>query len=209
MKEFESHCLATIYLPKQQDGKVLPYIGQWRMIIRGETQNSYADYHAFVIAEDHEIKFGVDFPRKVYKVGAVLPIHVKLVAKEKPITKVNDILLEVIHLRQPLEKLIAQYKLPPNKTEKNCQPGKLCKDIVLQKLEAMQTDPALQGRLKPVMSELSLKKGTLKCKIIGKEMVIPFALNQPGLCSFKITVQYETRAGGPVHRIDYVSVHVA
>lgn len=209
MKQFESYCLATVYLPKQQDGKVLPYIGKWWMIIRGETQNSYADYHAFVIAEDHEIKFGIDFPRKVYKVDEMLPIHIKLIAREKPITEVNNILMEAIHLRQPLEKLVAQYELPPTKREVKRRPGMPCKDPVLQKLAAMQTDPSLIDRLKPVRTELSLKKGTLKCKTTEKEIVIPFALNQPGLCSFKITVQYKTRAEGPVHRIDYVSVHVA
>jgi hypothetical protein len=52
MKFFKHHCMITFYLPRIQNGSQLPHTGQWRMVIRGETPMGYADYHAFIIAED-------------------------------------------------------------------------------------------------------------------------------------------------------------
>ncbi len=205
MKQFERYCMATIYLPKQQNDRVIPYVGRWKMIIRGETQNSYTDYHAIVIAEDHELKYKVDFPRKVYKVGDVLPVHVTLAINEKPLLQMNNILLEVSQLSQPLEKLAAKYQLPTGKPPSGRPP----EDPFLQKLRAMQVDPAFRRYLVPKRIAFSLKEGTLVCKPGDKEMIISYPLKQAGLCSFKVAVQYENKKEGPVHRLDYVSVHVA
>jgi hypothetical protein len=207
MKQFESYCLATVYLPKQQDGKVVPHDGQWRMIIRGETQGTYMDYHALVIAEDHELKYHVDFPRKVYKVGDVLPIQVKLAVMEKPLTDVSDVLMEVSQLPQALEELVAKYQIPSVKPTKS-RPAVPQQDPLLQKLRTMEFDPALRERLKPVRTLLSLKQKSLEYKASGPEIVVPYTLKQTGLCSFKIAVHYETSKTGPIHRIDFVSVHV-
>lgn len=205
MKVFESHSLATIYLPRHRDGEV-PHVGQWRMIIRGETQGSYADYHAFVIAEDQEVKYYLDFPREVYKVGDLLPIEIKLTELKEPILKVKEILVETAHLRVPLVKLLAEYevKLEPEELET----GRYPKDPTLLKLAVMSTDPDYRERLTPVREELSLQKGSLECKVSKEGIFVPVALEQSGLNSFKVTVHCETPRGGPISRTDLVSVYV-
>ncbi|HTX78650.1 MAG TPA: hypothetical protein VMC62_03235, partial [Longilinea sp.] len=135
--------------------------------------------------------------------------HVNLALSEKPILQVNEVSLEAIQLAQPLEGLIAQYKLPPAKPGIKLRPVAPTMDPVFQKLRAMQVDPKWRERLTVVRAQYSLQKKTLECKPSGKELVVNFPLKQPGLNSFKITVHYETATEGPVHRIDYISVHVA
>lgn len=211
MKIFENHCLATIYLPKQQDGEELAYIGQWQMIIRGEIPGSHADYHAFVIGDDHEIKYQIGYPRRLYEVGDFLPIRIDLTELKKPISKVNEILMETAHLHVPLPELFAEYRVSSYELRQKLNVGmvgKTQKGPIIQKIEAMASDPRFRERLKPSRNYLSLRKGELECKIEEKEILIPVLLKQPGLHTFKVAVQCETPENGPVHRTDMVSVNV-
>jgi hypothetical protein len=210
MKLFESYSLATIYLPRHQDGEELPYVGQWRMVIRGETRGGYADYHALVIAEDRDIKYDLDFPRKIYEVGDILPIRITLAESKKPILRVNEILMEEAHLRIPLADLFAQYKVSSYELmqKANVSRSEHQKDPMLLKLEAMASDARFAERLKPARNRLSLKTGSLECKATEKEILIPVTLKQSGLHSFKVTVHCETPTSGPISRVDMVTVHV-
>jgi hypothetical protein len=210
MKRFESHSLATIYLPRQQDGQELGYVGHWRMVIRGETQGAHADYHAMVIGEDREIKYALDFPKKMYEVRDLLPIRINLTELKEPIVKVNEILMEMVHLRVPLAELLAQYRVSFYELQKEIKKGRkqYRKDPVVAKLEAMASDPRFRKFLTPVRNQLSLQEGSLECKISEKEIFIPIALKQPGLHSFKVAIQCQTPGNGPICRTDMISVNV-
>jgi len=210
MKFFENHCLATIFLPKHQFEQELAYIGEWQMIIRGESTSSYVDYHAFVIGEDYEVKYKLDFPRRFYDVGDVLPIRVILTESKKPILKVNEILLETAYLRIPLPELLAQYKISIyellRKEKENIQKTK--KNPIIMKLEAMSSDPLFQNRLKPVRNWHSMSKGEFTCLSEDKEIIIPITLERPGLHSLKVKIHCETPDNGPIRRTDMVTVNV-
>jgi hypothetical protein len=209
MKQFESYCLATVYLPKEQDGQKLPYVGKWRMVIRGESPSGTIGYHAIVVAEDHELKYHIDYPREVYKVGMLLPIHVNLALNEQPILKVNEVVLEASHLAQPLEQLVGKFELPLRKPASKLHTTARTQDPVFQKLQAMQLDPKWRKQLEVVRTRYSLSQGNLECKQSGKELVVQFPLKQTGLNSFKVLIRYETEKEGPIYRIEYISVHVA
>lgn len=210
MKLFENHCLVTIYLPKQQDGAKLSHVGHWQMVIRGETRGAYADYHAFVIAEDRETKFCIDYPRKMYEVGDVLPIRIKLTEKEGPVSKVNEINMETAQFQIPLAELFAQYKASPYELIRETTIGKskYQKEPVILKLETMASDHRFKKLLRPARKLLSLQKGSLECKIGDKEILIPVSLRQAGLHSFKVAIQCETPKNGPICRTDMISVFV-
>lgn len=210
MKHFETHCMATIGLPRQQDGEVLAHVGQWRMTIRGETPGACADYHAFVIGEDYEVKYKVGFPRRLYEVGDELPIRISLTELEKPILRPGEILVERAQLREPLPELLAQYRASSYELLQKAS-MRICedkKDPIVSKIEAMASDPCFRERLTPSRDLLSLQKGDLECQIGEKEVVVPIALEQPGLHSFKVVIQFETPGSGPICRTDMVSVNV-
>jgi hypothetical protein len=206
MRLFEDHCLATFYLPRRRNGKELPHVGEWRMIVRGETAGSYADYHAFVIAEDREVKYYVDYPRKVYAVGDRLPITIKLTELKEPVLKVKEILVEMAHQRVPLEELLAEYQ--PSVKPEEMGIKEYPKEPTLLKLVAMTVDPKFREQLKPVRSRLSLQAKEIECQIGKESIVVPLALKQSGLHSFKVAVHCETSRNGPIRRLDLVSVHV-
>jgi hypothetical protein len=210
MKLFDSHCLATIYLPRDERGKDIESTGQWKMLIGGEMQDSYADYHALVIAEDREVKFDLDFPRKRYEVGDLLPLRISLTEIKEPAPRINDILVEVASLRMPLAQLFAEYKTSSSEllqwVSAKCSENQ--GDPMFLKLEKMSSDPYFSERLKPSRSLLSLQKGNLTCNINEKEILIPLALQYPGLSTFKITVQCETQRSGPINRTSMVAVWV-
>lgn len=210
MKLYENHCLATIYLPRQQGGIELAYIGEWQLVIRGESQGTNVDYHAFVIAEDREIKYVLDYPRKFYEVGDILPLEIKFTDKDEPITRVNEIIMETAQLRVPLPELLAQHKMSSYEMLRMIKagPSKYQKDPCLVKIEALALDPCFKERLKPVRTQHSLQKGELECTIGEKELIVPVNLKQAGLHSFKVEIQCETLESGPICRTDMVTVNV-
>jgi hypothetical protein len=212
MKLFETHCLATIHLPRRQDGQEVEHVGEWRLVIRGETHGGCADYHAFVIAEDRETKYHVDFPRKLYELGDILPIKIRLTESEEPVLRVNDIVMEEAHLRTPLAELLAQFKVSSyelmQKPRVRRGEHRTAPILLLLKLEAMASDRRFSELLTPTRNELSLRKGSLQCKIGEEGLLVPVALEQSGLCSFKVTVHCDTEKNGPISRTDMVSVYV-
>ncbi len=211
MRLHENHCMATIYLPKRQNGEDLEYIGKWRMMIRGELPTTPADYHVFIIGEDIAVKVLVDFPRKSYEVGDILPIKVAVLKGKKPIVvKPKEIILEIKSLPVPLPELLAEYKVSVKellqKTKTRIK--KVPKNPLILKLNAMTSDPQFQKRLMPFTQRLSLQKGDFEFKIENKKTFIPIKLEQPGLHSFKITVRYEDPENGPICRTDMISIIV-
>ncbi len=142
--------------------------------------------------------------------GDLIPLRVKLIESEKPILEVNEILMEKACLRVPLTELFAQYKVSPFELlrETKTRARRYKKDPVILKIEAMASDPRFSDRLKPSRTQFSLRKGELKCKVEGREILIPVVLEQSGLHSFKVEIQCETPDNGPIYRTDMVTVNV-
>lgn len=210
MKLFENHCLATIDLPKKQNGNELTHVGQWHIIIRGETHQFPADYHLFVIGDDPQVKYQLDFPRKLYEVGDLLPIKITLTESKKPILKPKEIIMETAHLSVPLADLLAKYEKTSYELRQitNVRACEYQRDPLALKIEAMASDPQFSERLKPLRDRLSLRKGDLECKIWERDIIIPVVLKKSGLHSFKVKVQCETPENGPIYRTDMISVNV-
>lgn len=82
MKLYDAYTMATIYLPKEHEGKRLPHVGEWQMIVHGEIDGTAA-YHAIVIAEDPETHFIFDLPEKNFEVGDIIPLRMKLIEAGK------------------------------------------------------------------------------------------------------------------------------
>lgn len=211
MKYFDDYCTATVYLPETRGGGARYRMGRWRMVIRGETKGANADYHAIVIGDDPTIKFKIDFARKVYAVGDILPLKVRILEGRKPVTGVKDITVETAQLRVPLGELFAAYRASTGELIERVRAGaaKYKKDPVRVKVEAMATDPQFGHYLKPVRTVQSLSKGDLECKIGEKEITIPVRLMRSGMCSLKVSVMFETKTSGPIHRVEQISVFVA
>ncbi|MCG9969689.1 redoxin domain-containing protein [Pelotomaculum terephthalicicum JT] len=210
MKLFENHCLATVYLPVDQNGVRLTHVGRWRMVIRGETLGSGADYHAFVIAEDREVHFHLEPPKRIYEVGDILPIRIKLTESQKPVVRVKDIIMETAQLRVTPAELCSRYKVSAYELAaqtKSALSGYKNSPLAA-KLKALAADPAYKELLKPVRKRSSLLEGSLECQTDEKEIVIPVTLKQPGLVSYKVSINCETPQSGPIYRTDMVTVYV-
>ncbi|KJS18469.1 MAG: hypothetical protein VR69_00340 [Peptococcaceae bacterium BRH_c4b] len=142
--------------------------------------------------------------------GDILPIKVQLTESHKPIVRVNEISMETAQLRIPPAELCARHKV--STYELACQTtGKRRRhkeNLLVLKLRAMASDPAFKELLKPVRKQSSLLQGNLECMIREKEIVIPVHLEQPGLVSYKVTVNCGTPQSGPIYRTDMVSVCV-
>jgi hypothetical protein len=211
LKTFENYCMATIYLPVQQHGKNVPSVGRWTMVIRGETEGGRGDYHAMVIAEDREVKCRFDYPRKVYCVGDILPVRMRLAESKKPVTRVTELVMERAEPRVPVAELMAEYKISRYELQKAMLGKRECASPEAQiheKLRAMEATPRFAELLIPTRKRFSLAQGSLECKISEGEITIPVPLRQPGLHSFKLMVQCETPESGPICRTDIVSVLV-
>lgn len=211
MKICENYCIATIYLPMQQYGEELPSVGRWTMVIRGEMASGCAGYHAMVVAEDREVKYLLDYPRKAYAVGDILPLRLKLSESKKPVTRVSEIVLETVKPRVPLASLLAEFNVSRYELERTALSRKAITNVgahIDEKLRAMERDPRYAELLRPVREKLSLAEGELDCQIREGEITVPIALREPGLHSFKVTVHGETPGSGPICRADIVSVFV-
>jgi len=208
MEFFETYAKSTIYLPKFQDGRALQNVGQWRMVIAGQFVGPYADYHAIVIAEDRVVKYHLEYPKKVYSVGEILPIRILLEESEKPIQKIREIAIETAQLAAPLPELIAQYTVSGFEINQKIKCAEPSKDPFILKLKAMTSDPIFQDRLKPVRKLLSLQQGAIRPEVSEREILIPFELNQSGLQTFKVMIQAETPKDGPVQRVNMISILV-
>jgi len=101
MKLYDAYAMATVYLPKEQGNTCLPYVGDWQMIVHGETGSRAAAYQALVVVEDTGTRFAVEYPRRAYEVGEILPLRLSLEEAARHITKVKDLRLEIATLRVP------------------------------------------------------------------------------------------------------------
>lgn len=209
MKCYENHCLATIYLPRLREGKKLPYIGQWKMIIKGETLAGGADYHAFVIGEDPDVHYHIEVPKKRFEIGDILPIKVLLTNLQKPILEVQDIKLETSHLRIPLPELLAREEVAnyvPNLAPVSAKSAS--EDPLALKIKAISENPVLKDMFQTVRRKFSIMQNSLECKITYDHIVVPVLLQQPGLVSYKVTVNCGNQQTGPIYRTDMISVYV-
>jgi hypothetical protein len=207
---FSDHCLATLYLPRLHNGRKLQHVGQWQIIIRGETGGAPMKYHSFVIAEDRETHFHFDYPRRLYEVGDMLPLQVRLMEKEIILNRPQALELEIAHLPIPIPELLAQF--PVSRYEASTPfTGSLhhySEEPLRAKIRALATDPRFAKQLTPLRSIRSLEKGDLKYQISNGEFTLPLILEKSGLHSFKISIQCETKENGPICRTDMVTVNV-
>lgn len=206
MKYFGDHRLATIYLPASFQEKQWAHVGQWRMVIRGEMTGGSADYHAFVVCEDRDVKFRLEIPKKVYEVGDYVPLRVLLQVSDRPIPKLHDIRLESASSRLPVAEAISQFAFS-TRNDNDCL-KKPAAGRLKEKVTAMQADARIRKLLRPVRKLNSLAGGDLKYTIEDNGAVVPIKLSQPGLHTFKVDAFCEVEGNGPVARIDVVSVMV-
>jgi hypothetical protein len=176
------------------------------MVIRGEMTGGSAEYHAFVVCEDREVKFRLEIPRKVYEVGDYVPLRVLLQASKQPISKLRDIRLETAYLRLPVAEALSQF--PFTSRDANDSGKKKAANRLKEKVLAMQSDSRFRNLLRPVRDVNSLASGDLKCTIEDKAVVVPIRLSRPGLHTFKVDVFCEVGNNGPVARTDVISVMV-
>lgn len=208
-KQHGTYAIGTVYLPRKAGGQELPHVGQWRVVITGDVPGAYADFHLTAVAEDRDLHFHVDFPRKIYAVGDIFPVQVELLEGKKWLTRLTDLSLEVAHLRTPLAELMSEYRI--SALEVNRRLGRLTgalKDPIALKLEAMALDPSLAQSLQPLRQVLTLRAGKLKPVIGEQSIVIPYLLGQAGLHTFKVRILTESPENGPIERVSMVSVLV-
>ena len=209
MQLFETYALATLYLPKEQDDVAQPFVGTWTMNIRGEAGEAGTAYHAMVVAEDRDLHFRLDIPRKLYEVGDLVPLRCQFLSAEDPPT-VRNVIVETAQLRVPIAELLARYTISEYELRKRSSQwvGKQPMDLLPRKIAALCADRRFRELVKPARTTASLAHGDLKCEIAQHEVLIPVRLTQPGLITFKVEVQAEAAKGGPVQRTDVVSLFV-
>lgn len=206
IKLYDAYAMATVYLPKEQGGNCLPYVGDWQMIVHGETGGCVAAYQALVVAEDVRTRFTVEYPRRTYEVGEILPLRLSLEEGSQYITKVTDLRLETATLRVPVAEMLSQYRPRSEPLGEETKRGRL--DPLHRKLEALARDPRISNQLEPTIRTLSLRAGNLRCEIERNQILVPVTLNQPGLHTFRICVLAETAESGPLCRLSMASLHV-
>jgi len=212
MKTFEDRCVASIYLPKEQDEKKLNYVGRWTMIIRGETAAGSADYHMLALVEDREIKCGLHYPRKTYSVGDVLPLTIYLPEVTKSPFRLLDLVIESALPRVSPGELLQNYRMSAWELERSAAARAISKidprALLQSKLRRIEADPRMRGLLQPERKRRSVRAGTLECSLKEREIRVPLHLTQAGLASYKLEIFCESNDTGPVDRTDLVSVLV-
>jgi hypothetical protein len=208
MKSFDDHCIATVYLPRTEQGAAIESVGTWQMVVRGETGQPSTEYHAFVIAEDSETRWHIEVPHKPYQVGDLVQIGVVLEESGKLVKKVREIAVEAAVPRVPVAELLAKIELPVSRqVVRRVGRSKFEQDPLALKLEAMMEDPNLSQRLMPVRKRLSLAEGTLSCTFGDRELKAGVPLTASGLNTFKVSILAESKSNGPIARTSVVSVH--
>ncbi len=206
MKHFEDRCLAAIYLPSNFQEMQWAHVGQWRMVIRGEVKGAKADYHAFVICEDREVKYRVEIPRKLYEVGDYVPVNVLLNVSEQAVFKLHDIRLETAYPRVPVAEALSRFVFfPRSAVNSRVEPAAA---RLREKVAAMQANASFSSQLQSVREIRSLAGGDLKYNIENRCAVVPIKLSRPGLHTLKVEVFCEVEGNGPVARTDVVSIMV-
>jgi len=210
MRFSETYAMATIFLPPSKSGKEIQHVGKWRLVIAGQYPGKRAEYHAMVIAEDYNIKYRLDYPRKIYSVGDLLPVRIQLKDLKRLITRFNRVLINTACLPVPLQDMLAQYKYHDlaRKGTKPKRKSEYSKNPFMLKLETMEVDQRFKKMIKPERKQLSFSKEKLKSYLKTEEIHIPIRLTQPGLHTFKVEIQADAPKGGPIQRVDLISVFV-
>lgn len=176
------------------------------MLIRGEMVKSKADYHAFVVSEDRDVKLTLDYPRKIYEVGDILPLKAVFKEFDHPVYKFNDICVEISRPRVPVTDLIASFKSSSFNLEDKVSPQ--LKNPLVHKITAMSADKRFNTLMRPQRENLCMTNGELDCKIDNGNVLMPIELKQPGLHTFKVGVTCESEKNGPITRTVVASVIV-
>jgi len=207
---YGTYAMATVSLPAEQGGKVIPGSGEWQMIIRGET-GSAAPYNAMVIGEDSGTHFHIDLPHRLYEVGDILPLRVQLKEARSYLTTPSEIVLQKATLRVPLSEMLAQYQFQPAmvKTTTGTM-ARISSSVQLEsKIRALETDVRFTGQLKQKVITQSLREGTLECAIEQNAILFPVRLTEPGLHTFRVNIRFDSPKNGPISRVSLVSVYVS
>jgi hypothetical protein len=209
MKLFDAYAMATIYLPKEQDGNILPHVGEWQIIVRGET-GSATEYHTMVIAEDPETRIWFDYPKKRYEIGDIVPLRIRMEESQQALPLAQEIHLEKTTLRTPVPEVLARYQSIPRQLEERVHTTSQIYELnpLETKMEALSIDPAFKDVLKPQKISSSLREGTLDCYINEREIILPVLLTEPGLNTFLINFEFDSNDTGPISRVSMASVHV-
>lgn len=210
MKIHDNYSIMTMYLPVEQDGRLLPYVGNWEMIIRGEMEKDKAAYHSMAVVEDREAKFSVDYPRKFYETGDIVPITVSLGEKNQPAMRVRDIIMERSAPRFSLAELLNLFKVPEYESQMLSvgEMHRRCTSARLQaKLAAIEKNPRFTEQSLTIRNTQGLTAGTLNCIKEKENYVLPVRLERSGLTTFKISVRSYAHDGSPVCRTQMISVH--
>jgi hypothetical protein len=209
MQLYESYAIATVYVPKKQNGKTISHVGNWQMIIHGESACPSA-YHVLILADDPNTHLVVEFPKKSYEVGDIVPLRIRFKVAEQYLVRPVELLLETSTLRVPVAELLARYTVPSRelKVITGISSMKSTPDPLALKLKALSRDPEYREYLLPVRKTVSLKEGNLECRISDNEIILPVTLSEPGLKTYRIAVHFETEENGPISRLTMVSLHV-
>ena len=207
MKLFDAYCMATVYLPAEPEEGNLLSVGEWQMIIHGETNGS-ASYHSIVIADDREVHFKVKIPNRTYEIGDIVPIQIQIKNMDEIVVHPSEILLEKSTLRVPVTELLARYNASFYQLiEKTGLKGKnINPDPVLLKLNQLSRNSHFKEQLLPVRTKTSLREGTLECHFTENKIIVPVHIKEPGLNTFRIEVLFESKQNGPISRVTMASI---
>jgi hypothetical protein len=210
IKTFDSYAMVTVYLPAEYDGKKLPSAGEWQMVVHGETDGPAA-FCSIVVAEDTKTHFALKIPEKIYEVGDIVPLRIRIKDEKNYVVNPSEILLEKSTLRTPVAEMLAQYKVSTYqlKERMGLRSKQFDPDPISLKLKMLSLDPRFKKQLLPARTITSLKEGSLEFRIIENEIIVPVLLKDPGLNTFRIHVMIDSKENGPISRVTMASVQVS
>ena len=178
------------------------------MIVRGEI-GSAVPYQVGIVCEDTGTHFAITYPHRVYEVGDVLSLRVRLKEGRKYLADPAEIILQEKSLRVPLSELLARYQLPPEMMKaKTRKDTKIPATQLESKLRALAADPRYEKQLRPNVITRSLGKGTLEYASRQNGITFPVTLTEPGVHTYRVEVRFDSEKNGPISRISMVSVYV-
>ncbi|HEX6096893.1 MAG TPA: VWA domain-containing protein [Thermoanaerobaculia bacterium] len=210
MKTLADRCLATLFLPPVVGGRRIDHVGQWTIVVRGETaDHGPAPYQVLVVAEDRETKYTIDYPRKLYRVGDIIPVTVRMPEQVKRIT---DVTVETIRPRVPFAEMLSRSPIPRRELEEAAyaisRTRRGSQALLAAKLRRIETDPQFRELVLPKRTKTSLGAGTLQCEQRERDLTIPIRATRTGILSYRLELLGESEEGGPVARTDYLSVFI-
>ncbi|HXH37864.1 MAG TPA: VWA domain-containing protein [Thermoanaerobaculia bacterium] len=206
MKLHPDRSVATLLLPVDVDGRTVNHVGYWTVDVRGEAGVAGpVEFQLLVIAEDRETKCIINYPRKTYAVGDVVPLHLRMSNSEAE-HRFVDVALETIRPVIPVAEALHRVPKSRVKVKQSKTAHRDVRAHISEKLRSMAADPEWRDLLRTERTQSSLRGGTLECAAAAHEVTVPLRLTQPGVTSYRIETLCETADGGPVARMTYVSV---